>query len=627
MSARAIALSLAIAGIAASGVVIAQCRKGSKVIATLAEVRHGAAERSADSTNWAPAAPGDRFKKGSSVRTGADGEAVLAFGGGRMLLLGPSTTIHFGEVLMIVGEVTNESDKELVLMLEEGISRIGPRSTVRFTIGEKGERQITLLVGEATFEDREGKVENLQRGAVLVVSESTTVPATDAGAVEVVDAAPPVDAFVPKTGSVTAIVKGRITVTPPGGKAETLKSGEHNLDAGSEIEVRGRNRVELKRAGSVALLRGHAAGIVGTEDGALIDASRGNIRVSSPESSTLVKVPGGKVLVRKGRGRADVNISRAKTKITARSGIVDVTGGGARESIKIGEWIHLSRRGQMQVYGRQPKFADFAINAGESAAIHDPGAPTAVRVRFGEHCKAEGGVIEYGTGRAQRIAGGEGSSILLLKPGRHHYVLKCLADGIPGDRVARGSLRVDRRSGTKPLPLKPANNSVDADGLSYKIKYQNLVPNITFRWPNANPGRYKLMVKAQGRGAKAYTTNGPKHTLKSGALAEGTYRFWFEGNGSRSKEGVIIIVFDNAATSGYLRSPRPGASWGGGMIEVAGAGIKGSRVSVGGSPLPLDRQYRFNAKINKPGSQAALAVKFAHPLRGIHYYIRRNGRR
>lgn len=625
MSARAVLLSLVIAGIAASGVVIAQCRKGEKTIATLAEVRAGSAERARDGKTWEPASEGDRFTAGSAVRTSADGDAVLAFGGGMALRLGASTTVRFGDVLSIEGEVTNDSDKELVLMLEEGISRIGARSTVRFTVGEGGERQILLVVGEATFEDRDGTVENLRQGAVLLISESTTVPRLDAG-VEVADAAPPIDAFVPKTGAITAVVKGRIQVTEPGGEEQTLRGGEHTLAAGTAISVRRRSSVELSRGGARATVRGAAAGVIGTEDGALIEASDGTIAVDATGGDTAVKVPGGKVVTREGRGRAEIAISRARTKITARSGVIDVSGGGARESIEIGEWIQLSRRGAMQVYGRQPKVADFAIGAGESAAIHDPGAPTAVRVRFGENC-GEGGVVEYGGGRAKRIAGGEGSSILLLKPGRHRYELKCLGEGgVPGKTVARGTLRVDRGSGTKPLPLKPANNSVDADGLSYKIKYQNLVPNIAFRWPNAGPGRYKLMVK-EGARVRAFPTSGPSHAIKSGVLGEGTYRFWFEGNGSRSKEGVITIAFDNASTSGYIRSPRPAERWGGNLVEVAGAGIKGSRVSVGGASLELDRQHRFNAKVNKPGTQAALALKFVHPLRGVHYYVRRNGRR
>jgi hypothetical protein len=628
VSTRAVLLSIAVAGIAASGVVIAQCRKKPRSIATLVEIKKGTAERSTDGgKGWGPASVGDRFARGHAVRTSADGNALLEFGGGMVLRLGASTTIVFGKVLSIVGEVTNESDKELVLMLDEGISRIGPRSTVRFSVGDRGERQIVLVVGEATFENLDGNVASLERGAVLVVTESTSDPEIDAGATAAADAAPPIDALVVATGAISVAVTGRITATEPDREAQNLKTGEHSLAAGTRLSVRRGSSVEIRRGGEVAVVKGAADAVIGGENGALVVADSGTIRVSAPDSNTLIKVPGGAVMTRQGRGRAEIAISRAKTKITARSGVIDVTGGGARESIKIGEWIQLSRRGAMQVYGRQPRFADFAIGVGESAAIHDPGAPTAVRIRFGDKCAGEGGVVEYGSRRSRRIAGGDGSSIVLLKPGRHRYELKCLADGVPGKSVASGTLRVDRSSGARPLPLKPANNSVDADGLSYRIKYQNLVPNIAFRWPDAAAGRYKLMVKAQGANARAYATSGPQHTLKSGTLGEGTYRFWFEGNGSRSKEGVIIIGFDNASTSGYLRTPRLGGKWGGAMIDVAGAGIKGSRVSVGGSPLPLDHQYRFNAKVNQPGSQAALAVKFAHPLRGVHYYVRRDGRR
>jgi hypothetical protein len=38
--------------------------------------------------------------------------------------------------------------------------------------------------------------------------------------------------------------------------------------------------------------------------------------------------------------------------------------------------------------------------------------------------------------------------------------------------------------------------------------------------------------------------------------------------------------------------------------------------------IPVDKQRRFAAKVGIPGG-AALAIRLSHPLRGVHYYLRR----
>lgn len=628
MSARAVLLSLMVAAIAASGVVIAQCNRGPRIIATLTAIGAGSAERADGGAPWTPAAAGDRFGDGDAVRTGAGSEATLEFGGGMILGMGPSTTIRFGDRLSIDGEISNDSARELVLTLEEGTSRIGPRSTVRFSTGASGRKQITLVIGEATFQRPGAGEQALVRDVVLVVAESTSrlIDAAPAAidAAPSIDAAPPIDAAIERASVVMAQVSGRIRVTEPGAEPRTLRAGDHEIPAGSVISVPRRGQVVLSREGETATVSGRAEAVVAPE-GALLELERGAVTVAATAIDATIALPGGTAIARAGRGRGEIRVSRQSSRITPRAGRFEVVGEGVRETAQIGEWIKLSRRGTIEVYGRQPRFADFAIPAGESASIHDPGAPTAVRIRFDDRCP-RGGVIEAGRGRAKRLARGERSSILLLEPGRYRYALRCIEDEGPGDAVASGRLRIDRRRGTKPLPIKAASNTVDADGLSYRIKYQNLLPNITFRWPDAPSGSYTLTLSSKGERPRTYKTNGPTHTIRSGELPEGTYRFRFEGKNSRSEEGVIIIAFDNASTSGYLRSPRIGASWNGSTVEVEGAGITGSRVSVNGKRLALDQQRRFEARVTKP-DQGALAVRFSHPRRGIHYYVRRNGRR
>lgn len=275
----------------------------------------------------------------------------------------------------------------------------------------------------------------------------------------------------------------------------------------------------------------------------------------------------------------------------------------------------------------QPAAADLIVVAGESAAIHDPGAPSAVRIRFADRCP-RGGEVAVGSGRKRRTARGRRSVVLALGRGSHRYRVTCHGEaGEPeGKPVASGRLRVDRASGARPLPARPTKNTITANGMSYRIQYQNLLPDLTFAWPEAPGGATRLLVAPQGRSPKRYSAAGGRRTVKSGGLPEGRYRFWFEAGERRSKESNLVLAFDNASSSTYLRLPQVGGSWGSGPVRVAGAAVAGARVSVGDLELDLDRQQRFDARIARPSS-GAVTVRVAHRRRGIHYYLRRDGKR
>jgi hypothetical protein len=54
--------------------------------------------------------------------------------------------------------------------------------------------------------------------------------------------------------------------------------------------------------------------------------------------------------------------------------------------------------------------------------------------------------------------------------------------------------------------------------------------------------------------------------------------------------------------------------------------LPGWAVSVAGRELAQDGQQRFSAEVAAPADASSLAIRFAHPQRGVHYYLRRPSR-
>src|SRR5690606_36032032 len=121
-------------------------------------------------------------------------------------------------------------------------------------------------------------------------------------------------------------------------------------------------------------------------------------------------------------------------------------------------------------------------------------------IRFADACAGEG-IVEVSS--RPRFTGevvwskGTGSASVLLAARTHHYRVRCVSEGEVEDTVrARGTIRVMRDDGTRPLPTRPPENVVDADGRRYTVLYQNRLPEITFRWPRtAGSGPFVLHLE------------------------------------------------------------------------------------------------------------------------------------
>lgn len=265
---------------------------------------------------------------------------------------------------------------------------------------------------------------------------------------------------------------------------------------------------------------------------------------------------------------------------------------------------------------------DFSIPAGETASIHDPSAPTAVRFRFGAACTT-GGTVEVarrGASFARPLrATGRASATLTVSNGSHAYRVRC-GSGAP---FATGTLRVSRDAGTAMLPRRAPQTTVDADGRNYTVLYQTLLPIITLRWRSAPtaPGYIIAIHNGAGRTDETRTTTSSK-AFAAGRFTDGTYTFTFRTADGRVRTAPtsLRIDFDNATPAAHLDTPPSSPVAGGTTIE--GTAGEGAVVSVGGHALPLDRNGRFSGRASPASAERCVAIRVAQPQRGVHYFLR-----
>ena len=257
--------------------------------------------------------------------------------------------------------------------------------------------------------------------------------------------------------------------------------------------------------------------------------------------------------------------------------------------------------------------ADVSIEAGENAVIHASDGVAVVEFRF-PFCPTVGSVeIDRALPFRSPIgATGTGAASLRLGSGTWSYRVTCA--GAPSQSV-QGRVSVIRDAGTRALPKDPPVNPIEADGRTYRISYQSKIPTIEIRIDA--PGTLHLASK--GREATFETTTTTVR-IPGSKLTEGQYTYWTDTQKPR-KASTLIIQFDLTAPQVYIAKPIDGEGPWSSEVEVAGIALPGWSASVDGIRLPLD-DGRFMAKVLPPQTRA-LAIRFTHPQRGTHYYLRR----
>ena len=622
----------------------------SEALATLRETKGPVWRDEAGAVGqWHDARPGDAFSLGDGLKTGAEATAELELRDGGRIQVAPRTILRFsagppGRDAPRIGVETGEvellgGDEGRSFSTELGLARLEPGSRVRIRAADE-RISLQVRVGRAVLE-RAGERRDLDEseGVWLEIGSAQLEPLTprspDAGIERQgpADGAAPLDAGLPDGAADAAapdaaalapvvaelqVLRGAAMLTPPGAERPERvrrRDGATALTAGAQVRATRRARATIRRSGGTTTLLGATVEVAADRD----VLRQGTVRLEAADGALRLATGGGQVLARP-QAQASVRLQRGTATVRALRGRV-VLEGRQRVQLGPGEEARLLADGRVELPERAVDRFHLVVPPGERFTVRIARPPVAVGFRVGAKCEEVASVELLRGRRVTARAHGRDVVGLLVPAGSYRYRVRC-GDG---RTVAEARLRVVRDAGRAPLPRTPPSTLVDADGRRYVVLYQNLLPELLVRWKDApESGRYVLHVEKQGGGsARTFPAQRPRVTLPSGTLREGRYTVWFEADGRRSARTPVRIGFDNAATVASLRSPRDGSFAPGEEVLVQGVALSGWQVSVGGRDLPLDEQARFEARVSVPPERLGLAIRMAHPSRGVQYYVRR----
>ncbi len=612
------------------------CKKKPAAIAELAKA-DGPVERQQGQGAWMSANVGQKYYLGDAART-ADGGAELKLAGTAVIAMDKYTVLRFGpgkgnsaQISVALGAVELRGTGSYGL--DVGEIKLADNGAVRVTAKGQGKSSIELLVGSAQIASADGQAFDLEIGKVLdldlTIGPIKLAP-TDAGVdAAVADAA--IDAGAVATGEGSIEVTGRrAEILPPGGsKWQPLPAGAGQLVKGAKVRLGAGTTAKLVANGVTLAMGGGSRTAIG--DDLRFGLERGVATATvEPATEGSVGVPGGGVAIQgtekgPGKARLDVN-AKGETKIAVLDGTAKLTGaGGAELAMKTGESASLEKAGAIHQTAKIPDYHDLRVIVGETPTftVHDPKGMTAMQFAFNGKCPA-GGTIEMDNDprfRTARISAGKQAANILAEPGAWSYRLVCAGGGA----VASGRFIVRRDAGTRRLPKDPPVNPIDADGRTYRISYQSLIPNVKIK-ASGTGKTFKLHLATAGS-EETFESTKPTFTIDGKKLKEATYTYWVDRDGVRQdKASTLIINFDQTAPQVYIESPVNGKPWGA-ELDVRGAVLPGWSAKVDVVEIPIDKHTRrFVAKVPPPRDAQALAIRLSHPQRGVHFYLRRPGK-
>lgn len=586
-------------------------------------VRTGAGEREA---NWKNADLGRRFEPGDSLQTDAHSSAKLRLPDGTVVIVHPATLIRFtnagpGEspIEVITGEaIVTAGDHELRLHTHVGLAILRPGGSMR--VARQGEAlQLQLDVGEASFRRDNGEEVALTRGErvrievgkALIRERSKLGDAAGAGGTPPPSAA--VEMHVDSAGVRSKSASDGAWAALPAGDHPVAGETELSLPSGTSVELtRERDKVKLLGAGDYR---------VGGHD--LVWARRGKLLLSARSYDVSVAMADGWIVAPAAHGGSD-----AELELSERAGSLKVSQGSVhwQRGSEQGEatpehplrWS-LDNNAAAAVGGEMTDLGPPSLSsrAGESFVLHAPQLPVTVEIDFSRACHGGVGVVELNTRKRAR---GQGAARVSVGADARGYTVRCLDErDTPGPVAVRGSVRVLKDAGTRDLPPKAPTSAVDTDGRSYTIYYQNQLPDVHVRWPDAPSAKqYKLDVDGN-----AQTVDAPEHTFASGSLRDGAHKITFSANQRRSRTSNVEIHFDNTATTASLSAPADRSFHAGDKVDIEGVALPSWKVSVDGGMIDKIGEDRFHGQVVTSEQHPDIAVRLAHPRLGTHYYLRR----
>jgi hypothetical protein len=618
---------------AAGALALAGCRDcggcGPKpVLAELIEasgglVRTGPGDSEA---SWKNADPGRRFEPGDSLRTDEHSSAKLRLPDGTVVIVHPATLIRFraaepGEspIEVLTGEaIVTAGDRELKMHTHVGLAILRPGGSLR--VARDGEAlQLQLDVGQASFRRDDGEEVALTRGERVrievgraLIRERDPSKLGDAGGA---GGTPPPSAAVQMHVDAAGVRSKNASdggwVALPAGDHPVAGETDLSLPAGTSVELtRERDRVKLLGAGDYR---------VGGHD--LVWARRGKLLLSARSYDVSVAMADGWIVAPAAHGGSD-----AELELSDRAGSLKVTQGAVR-------WQRGSEQGEATpehplrwslddnaaAIGTEETDLgppSLSSRAGESFVLHAPQLPVTLEIDFSRACHGGMGMVELNTKKRAR---GQGKARISVNTDARSYSVRCMHGDEPGPVAVRGSVRVLKDAGTRDLPPKAPTSAVETDGRSYTIYYQNQLPAVHVRWPDAPSAKqYKLDVDGTTQ-----TTDAPEHTFASGSLRDGAHKITFSANQRRSRTSNVEIHFDNAATTASLSAPADRSFHAGDKVEIEGVALPSWKVSVDGGMIDKIGEDRFHGEVVTSEQHPDIAVRLAHPRLGTHYYLRR----
>ena len=612
------------------------------VIATLSATDGDGVQRdvAASVGQWQGAQVGARFSVGDGLKTTAPSQATVELTGGGQLRVKPDTIIRF----LVDGSQTGESAidvqtgeallmsgmAELRLRTHVGLAVIAPGT--RILLGRHGDAlNYAVDVGEARFRSASGEEVVLKAGesmdvdigmAALRRKGSAPEPPADAGDVRA-DIGDAVLARIESDG-----VLARAPDSRSQSAWQPLPKGERALPSGTQLKLSAGTAVELSRGTDKARLTGAGEFVVG--DGAvLVETKQGGVQVDANAADVEIIVPGGLIVARAqdGGSRGQVQVGATSGTITVERGSIeyrDASGtielaGGAQHKFAIQALAH---EGDSAPFTPGPDYANLSVRAGESFVVHAPDVPVAIAFELSHKCKGQVAVeLASAVAGAKKQRGqGTGGANLLFPAGTRGYTARCLDDkGGPGPIVARGSVQVLHDAGTRKLPPRAPTSEVETDGRTYSVYYQNQLPDIRVRWPNA-PADQKYTLEVDG---KAQPLGKPEHVFRSGTLRDGSHTLAFAAGSRRSRTTTVEVRFDNTAPTASLSAPSDRGFAPGDTVSIEGVVLPAWKVSVDGGTITMEGAERFVGQAATSAAKPDVAVRLTHPRLGTHYYLRR----
>ncbi|MFT3923746.1 MAG: FecR domain-containing protein [Myxococcales bacterium] len=650
---------------------------GESPLAQISKLEGGVdRDRKGSEEQWFTANLGDELSLGDAVRTAKQSRAKLVMSEGTVLDVAPSTIVRLLSDAPKRERFRVESGSAEVQAGENAVIFETARGTVQVERGAKvtvreeedGSTWVRVDMGRAQIGWEESQ-KVLMAGQELrsskpklktpATSTSSTAPALDkARAAEQVPTREPKPASDPSAASepnstrelganptprkpdapspasqgMAARVRGnQVKVQAKGDKtARGIAEGDHVLAVGTLVTVDGTSSLELTQAeGGSLVTQGKTSLVVGDGSKVATRVLNGKLRAEAGRVPLEVEVPGGRILLMvddKGGAAGSIQTAKTGTQVSAERGNLMLRGKDKEERLSKGSQGSLSTRGLAAVDYHPPSMRDMMLTAGVSTTVHDPQPPTAVALQVGTACGGDATLVEQQTARGFQVRGETRDQLLLwFGQGTTAYRLRCQSEGgAPGKIVANGRVQVQHDGAARRVTKRAPELELDLDGRKYTAVYQTLLPKVRVRAPAGLAGEASLRVEGSGP-TKTFKLLASGLTLESGQLGEGTHSLSFVGKSAApaKKPTTLVIRFDNSAPAAYLEGEGALKPAGDGSVEISGAALDDSQITVDGKPVSLDRAARFDARVVPDPKARGVGLWIRHPRLGSHHYVRR----